>query len=259
LWSYASVEEFIKVIIAVVVANIFGIIYLIYMGEHLFFGVYITSMLFELIIVGCIRFSYRLFRSLKNRKIFNNNKDDKKILIVGSGSTATLIATEIKNHSESYGKVVGFIDDDEKKLNKTIAGVKVLGNNYDIGSIVHKFGINEIIVATPTADPTTLRMILSESKRTTAKVRIIPGIREMIDGQVSLNKIRDVEIEDLLGRDTVNLNVREVIGYLEGKIVMVTGGGGSIGSELCRQIARFNPGKLIILDNYENWMSLLLQ
>jgi FlaA1/EpsC-like NDP-sugar epimerase len=251
LWSYASVEEFIKVIIAVVVANILGIIYLIYMGERLFFGVYITSMLFELIIVGCIRFSYRLFRSLKNRKIFNN-KDDKKILIVGSGSTATLIATEIKNHSDSYGKVVGFIDDDEKKLNKTIAGVKVLGNNYDIGSIVHKFGINEIIVATPTADPTTLRMILSESKRTTAKVRIIPGIREMIDGQVSLNKIRDVEIEDLLGRDTVNLNVREVIGYLEGKIVMVTGGGGSIGSELCRQIARFNPGKLIILDNYEN-------
>jgi FlaA1/EpsC-like NDP-sugar epimerase len=83
-------------------------------------------------------------------------------------------------------------------------------------------------------------------------VRIIPGIREMIDGQVSLNKIRDVEIDDLLGRDTVNLNVREVIGYIEGKIIMVTGGGGSIGSELCRQIARFNPGKLIILDNYEN-------
>lgn len=252
LWSYASVEELLKVILAIVVANILGIIYLIYMGERLFFGVYLTSMLFELIIVGSVRFSYRLFRSLKSRKIFNKNSDEKKILIIGSGSTATLIATEIKNHSENYGQVVGFIDDDEKKLNKTIAGVKVLGNNYDIGSVVHKFGINEIIVATPTADSSTLRMILSESKRTPAKVRIIPGIREMIDGQVSLNKIRDVEIEDLLGRDTVNLNVREVVGYIEGKIIMVTGGGGSIGSELCRQIARFNPGKLIILDNYEN-------
>lgn len=137
-------------------------------------------------------------------------------------------------------------------MNKTIAGVKVLGNNYDIGSIVHKFNVNEIIIATPTADPTTLRMIISECKRTAAKVRIVPGIRELIDGQVSLSKIRDVEIEDLLGRETVNLNIREVVSYLEGKIIMVTGGGGSIGSELCRQIARFNPGKLIILDNYEN-------
>lgn len=252
LWSYASVEEFLKIILAVVVGNIFGVIYLIYMGERLFFGVYITSMLFEFIIVASIRFSHRLMRSLKNRKIFNNKKDDKKILIIGSGSTATLIATEIKNHSNNYGQVIGFIDDDEKKLNKTIAGVKVLGNNYDIGSVVHKYSIDEIVVATPTADPITLRMILGESKRTSAKVRIIPGIREMIDGQVSLNKIRDVEIDDLLGRDTVNLNVREVIGYIEGKIIMVTGGGGSIGSELCRQIARFNPGKLIILDNYEN-------
>ncbi len=252
LWSYASVEELIKILLAVIVANVFGVIYLIYMGERLYFGIYLTSMLFEIAFVSSGRFSYRLVRSLKNRKIFMKQDVQKKILIIGSGATATLIATEIKNHALSYGQVVGFIDEDAKKLNKTIAGVKVLGNNYDIGSIVHKFNINEIIIATPTADPTTLRMIISECKRTPAKVRIVPGIREMIDGQVSLSKIRDVEIEDLLGRETVNLNIREVVSYLEGKIIMVTGGGGSIGSELCRQIARFNPGKLIILDNYEN-------
>jgi FlaA1/EpsC-like NDP-sugar epimerase len=252
LWSYASVEELLKILLAVVVANVFGIIYLIYMGERLYFGIYITSMIFEIALVSSGRFSYRLMRSLKNRKIFMKQDLEKKILIIGSGATATLIATEIKNHASNYGQVIGFIDDDATKLNKTIAGVKVLGNNYDIGSIAHKFNVNEIIIATPTADSTTLRMIISECKRTAAKVRIVPGIREMIDGQVSLSKIRDVEIEDLLGRETVNLNIREVVSYLEGKIIMVTGGGGSIGSELCRQIARFNPGKLIILDNYEN-------
>lgn len=252
LWSYASIEELLKILVAVIVANVFGVIYLIYMGERLYFGIYLTSMVFEIAIVSSIRFSYRLIRSLKNRKIFMKQDLEKKILIIGSGSTATLIATEIKNHALNYGQVIGFIDEDAKKLNKTIAGVKVLGNNYDIGSIVHKFNVNEIIIATPTTDPTTLRMIISESKRTTAKVRIVPGIREMIDGQVSLSKIRDVEIEDLLGRDTINLNIREVVTYLEGKIILVTGGGGSIGSELCRQIARFSPGKLIILDNYEN-------
>nr|WP_320025669.1 nucleoside-diphosphate sugar epimerase/dehydratase [uncultured Acetobacterium sp.] len=252
LWAYASVEELMKILLAGFISNVFGFIYLFYMGERLYFGIYLTTMLFEIAIISSIRFSYRFIRSLKNRKIFMKQDSEKKILIIGSGATATLIATEIKNHVNNYGQVVGFIDEDANKLNKTIAGVKVLGNNYDIGSIVHKFGVNEIIIATPTTDPTTLRMIVSECKRTPAKVRIVPGIREMIDGQVSLSKIRDVEIEDLLGRETVNLNIREVVSYIEGKIIMVTGGGGSIGSELCRQIARFNPGKLIILDNYEN-------
>lgn len=252
LWSYASVEELLKILLAVMVANVFGVLYLIYMGERLYFGIYLTSILFEITLISSIRFSYRLMRSIKNRKILWQQDLEKKILIIGSGATATLIATEIKNHALNYGQVIGFIDEDANKLNKTIAGVKVLGNNYDIVGIAHKFGVNEIIIATPTTDPTTLRMIISECKRTAAKVRIVPGIREMIDGQVSLSKIRDVEIEDLLGRETVNLNSREVVSYLEGKIIMVTGGGGSIGSELCRQIARFNPGKLIILDNYEN-------
>ncbi|HEY5556690.1 nucleoside-diphosphate sugar epimerase/dehydratase [Acetobacterium sp.] len=252
IWTYASVEELMKIVLAGVVSNIFGTIILIYMGERLYFGIYLTIMIFEIAIAGSTRFSYRLVRSLKNKQLFNKKGSEKKILIIGSGATATLIATEIKNHAFNYGHVIGFIDEDENKLNKNIAGVKVRGNNNDIGSIVHRFRVSEIIIATPTADPTTLRMILSECKRTTAKVRIIPGIREMIDGQVSLSKIRDVEIEDLLGRETVNLNVREVVSYIEGKIILVTGGGGSIGSELCRQIARFNPGKLIILDNYEN-------
>lgn len=252
LWAYASVEELMKVVFAGVVSGVFSFIYLTFMGEKLFFGIYLTSMILEIAIVGIIRFSYRFFRRFKNNYPLTTQDYEKRILIVGSGSTASLIATEIKNHALTYGKVIGFIDDDEKKFNKNISGVKVLGNRHDICGIVHRFKVNEIIIATPTAEAATMRMIVNECKRTETKVRIMPGIQEMIGGQVSLSKIRDVEIEDLLGRETVNLNVREVAGYIEGRVIMVTGGGGSIGSELCRQIAKFNPLKLVILDIYEN-------
>lgn len=250
IWKYASVEELIKILVAVSISSVVGGGYLFYTGTDLYLGVYLTIFAAELLSIMAIRFGYRLKKSLDH--FFKKARYQKKILIVGTGSTAALIATEIKNHSTRYGEVVGFIDEDDRKLNKVIAGIKILGNYYDIGGVVYRHRIDEIILASPTADPPTLRMILEESKRTTAKVRIIPGVDEIIDGQVSLNRIRDVGIEDLLGREEVNLNVREVIFYLEGKTVMVTGGGGSIGSELCRQIARFNPKKLIILDNYEN-------
>ncbi|AFA48863.1 polysaccharide biosynthesis protein [Acetobacterium woodii] len=252
LWSYASVDEFMKILIAGFVTNVFSTVYLILMGAQLFFGVYITAMILEVGFIGGVRFSYRLLRNLKNKNLFNKQEHEKKILIIGSGSTATLIATEIRNHASNYGQVIGFIDDDENKLNKSISGVKVLGNYHDIYGIVYKYHINEIIIAVPTAGPYTVRMVIAECKRTDAKVRIMPGIREVIDGQVSLNKIRGVEIEDLLGRDSVNLHVTEVISYIENKTILVTGGGGSIGSELCRQLAKFNPKKLVILDNYEN-------
>lgn len=252
LWTYASVDELIKIVLAGVVSNIFGTLYLVFMGERLYFGIYLTAMILEIAIIGGVRFNSRLVRSIKNKNLFNKQVSDKRILIIGSGATATLIATEIKNHASSYGQVIGFIDDDESKLHKNIAGVKVLGNNHDIYGIVFKYRVTEIIIAMPTAGPYTMRMIIDECKRTNVKVRIMPGIREVIDGQVSLNKIRGVEIEDLLGREAVNLHISEVISYIENKTIMVTGGGGSIGSELCRQIAKLNPGKLIILDNYEN-------
>ncbi|MDF1616963.1 polysaccharide biosynthesis protein [Petrocella sp. FN5] len=252
LWAYASVEELMKVVAAGIAANILGTIYLISMGIRLYFGVYIIGAILEITVVGCIRFSYRFFRRVKNHYPITRQECTNNILVVGSGATGSLIATEIKNHSTAYGQVIGFIDDDEHKLYKTIAGVKVLGNYHDIYSVAHRFKIDEIIIAVPTASGAVMKQIIEESKRSDAKVRIMPGIREVIDGQVSLSKIRDVEIEDLLGRDMINLNVTEVASYIEDKVIMVTGGGGSIGSELCRQIARFLPSKLIILDVYEN-------
>ncbi|VDN46247.1 putative UDP-sugar epimerase involved in biofilm matrix formation [Petrocella atlantisensis] len=252
LWAYASVEELLKVVMAGITANTLGTIYLISMGVKLYFGVYLIGAIFEITIVGFIRFSYRYFRRIKNKYPVTRQEYIKKILIIGSGATGSLIASEIKNHSIAYGQVIGFIDDEEHKLYKTIGGVKVLGNYYDIYSVAHRFKIDEIIIALPATTTATMKQIIAECNRTEARVKIVPDIREIIDGQVSLSKIRDVEIEDLLGRDIVNLNVTEVANYIEDKVIMVTGGGGSIGSELCRQIARFLPSKLIILDIYEN-------
>ncbi len=252
LWAYASVEELLKVVMAGITANVLGTIYLISMGFELYFGIYLIGAIFEITIVGFIRFSYRFFRRIKNNYPILRQAHSNNILIVGSGVAGSLIAGEIMNHSVSYGQVIGFIDDDAHKLYKSIGGVKVLGNYHDIYSVAHRFNIDEIIIALPSSTTVAMKQILEECNRSEAKVRIIPSIREIIDGQLSLSKIRDVQIEDLLGRDIVNLNVMEVANYIEDKVIMVTGGGGSIGSELCRQIARFLPSKLIILDVYEN-------
>ncbi|PKM68168.1 MAG: nucleoside-diphosphate sugar epimerase [Firmicutes bacterium HGW-Firmicutes-2] len=252
IWEYASIEELMKVIAAVFVGNVLSMIYLMTVDFNVYFGIYLSAFIFEVVVIGGNRLSYRVYRRILRQQPLTKQAEIKKSLIIGSGATASLIATEIKNHKDTYGAVVGFIDDDPDKYGKSIAGTKVIGNRYDIFSVANKYFVTEIIVATPTLNKADMKEILEECKRTTAKVRIMPGVREMIDGQVSMSKIRDVEIEDLLGRDEVNLNVKQIASYIEGQVIMVTGGGGSIGSELCRQIAKFNPQKLIILDIYEN-------
>lgn len=252
LWEYASIEELMKVVCAVLSANFFSILFMFFLKFNIYIGIHIVSILMEIALVGGIRFSYRFLRRIRNNQSVWRQKFNKNILIIGSGSTASIIANEIKYHSETYGHVIGYIDDDKNKIGQIIAGTKILGNRFDIYKISKKYKVDEIIVAVPTASKEDLKEILSESKRCETKVKIIPGITEILDGKNSINKIRDVEIEDLLGRNPVDLNVNEIALYLKGKVILVTGGGGSIGSELCRQIARFNPKKLIIVDIYEN-------
>lgn len=252
LWEYASIEELIKVVGAITIANIVSVTYMIIMGMPLFFGIYFVAVLFEMAFVGGGRFSYRFFRRLRHHRNVLKQNYDRNVLVVGCGSTASMIATEIKNHPDTYGQVVGYVDDDNSKIGKSIAGIKVLGNRHDIYGICKRYSIDEIILAIPTLTKQDVREVLSECKRTGAKVKIIPGIMEIIDGKVSMSQIREVEIEDLLGRDTVDLNVQEIATYIEDKTILVTGGGGSIGSELCRQIVKYNPKQLVILDIYEN-------
>ncbi len=251
IWEYASIEELMKVAMGVFVGTLLSLLLMAYVGLGVYPGVYVIAMVFEFIYLGGERFAYRILRRIRNRQSVVR-QETKEVLIIGSGSTACIIANEIKNHPKDYGHVAGFVEDDAKKLYKTIAGVKILGNRYDIYSITKRFAIEEIIIAAPTLDNISMKEIVSECKRTNAKVRILPGMKEVIGGNISMSHIRDVEIEDLLGRDPVKLNTAQIATYIEDNVILVTGGGGSIGSELCRQIARFSPRRLVILDIYEN-------
>lgn len=190
LWEYASIEELMKVVIAVLAANFIGFIYMISIGMDIFLGIYLIAVTFEILAVGGLRFGYRFARRLKNHKPLTRQTYSKHVLIIGSGATASLIANEIKNHPDDYGQVVGFVDDDERKFGKMISGVKVLGNRYDIYSLSKRHHVEEIIVAMPTAAPSDMKEILAECKRGDVKVRILPGVREIIDGHVSMKRIR---------------------------------------------------------------------
>jgi len=252
LWEYASIEELIQIVQSTVIANIIGFIYIYIKHIHISLSVLILVLGLDIALIGGIRFSYRVFRRLKNNRSITVQGAEKSILVVGAGATADMITVQIKNNPSIYGKLIGYIDDDEKLYNTVIKGTKVLGNRFDIYSIVKRYNINEIILAIPTVSPKDKALILEECSKTNCKVKTVPGIQEIVDGQVSMSEIRDVEIEDLLGRDPVNLDSFEISKELKDKVVLVTGGGGSIGSELCRQIAQFHPKKLIILDIYEN-------
>lgn len=252
IWEYASIEELIRIVFAVAVSCSFGTLYLLMQGTTMKSTVMIMICLLEMAGISGIRFSYRVVRRFKNKRSIFRQDSLRNVLIIGAGATAGMIAKEMQERPELHGVLKGYIDDADHLHNKYINGAKVLGNRHDIYSVVNRHKIDEIIVAIPSADKKTTKEIMEECSRCNCKVKTAPGIHEIIDGKVSMNQIRDVEIEDLLGREPVKLDMSGISSYLTDKVVLVTGGGGSIGSELCRQIAKFGPMKLIILDIYEN-------
>ena len=186
-------------------------------------------------------------------KASNTKSDDKpNVLIVGAGSAGTMILREIQSSDRINYHAVGFLDDAPYKLRSTILGVRVLGTTDDVEKIVKDYDVNLIIIAIPGASAKVIKEISAKCVNAKCEVKILPGLYQLVDGQVSVSKLRHVDVNDLLGRDPVHTNLDEVAGYIEDKVVLVTGGGGSIGSELCRQIANHNPKQLIILDIYEN-------
>ena len=199
---------------------------------------------------------YRLFL----RSIVNNNsiffiisrKSSTNLLIIGAGMSAREIIITINNSMKSKYNIVGLIDDDISKINHMILGVKVLGTRNDIQRIVEEKDVNLIFLAINHISPMDRKNILNICQETNVKTRVLPTTEAIIDQKGALNSLRDVEIEDLLGRNTIELKNNDISGTIKGKTVLVTGGGGSIGSELCRQIAKYRPGKLIIFDIYEN-------
>ncbi len=213
-------------------------------------GVVVCGVFF---ILSCIVVSsYRVIRMLRVRVLKHNLTEKQRVLIVGAGSAGTTILREIQT-SEKLNKVaVGFIDNDEHKIGTTVLGVKVLGKCEDIVEIAKKANADSIIIAIPSTSAKVLKEITQLCLQTGCDVKTLPGLYQLIDGNVSVSRLRDVDVQDLLGREPVRVNLDEVMGYIEEQVVLVTGGGGSIGSELCRQIATHNPKQLIILDIYEN-------
>ena len=173
-------------------------------------------------------------------------------MIVGAGESGILVLRELKRHPELGNLPILFVDDDSSKLGGTISGIPVLGDRHEIPKLAEKYDIEQIIVAMPSVKGDDQREILEICSRTATKVKIVPGMYEMIDDKIEIQDIRDIEIDDLLGREEVVLDNKQLNEFLTNKTILVTGGGGSIGSELCRQIAKYQPKELIILDIYEN-------
>lgn len=251
LWEYASIDEMLEVIGSSIVANMVVAFYMFLVEFPLPKSIYIMVTVIDMIFIGGIRFLYRALRRLRCNFIM---KDEgyKKVLIIGAGAAGAMVIKELRNHRNLHSRPIALIDDNPQKRRQNINGVPVVGSREDIVSVCNIYNIDEIIIAIPSASGKEIREIVNECKKTKCKTKILPGVYELIDEQVSVSKIRDVEISDLLGRKEVKLEIENVYNYIKGKNVLITGGGGSIGSELCRQIARFEPNKLIILDIYEN-------
>jgi FlaA1/EpsC-like NDP-sugar epimerase len=252
LWKYASINELIMIVSACVTAALAAYIFCSIILFSMPLSAYMLYCFFSIVFAGTIRLNYRLLRRFRIIMYKNGANSYKRVMIIGAGEAGAMVIKELKNHPEMCLKPVAVIDDDKAKHKSKILGIPVYGGREFIQRVAEQKAIDEIIVAIPSAPKDEIRKILHECKKTKCKLKTLPGVYELIDGKVTIKQIRDVQIEDLLGREPVKVDIDEISQYLSGQVVLVTGGGGSIGSELCRQIARFNPKKLLILDIYEN-------
>lgn len=250
LWKYASIKELFNIIVACTISYTFKYFVTNWMGisqprSTIFFGWVLL-----IILVFATRFSYRFLRYIVHEN--TQRKGIKKIMVVGAGDAGNMIIREIRSSGILKSKVVCAIDDDKNIHGLNIQGVKIIGGRDQIKEAVKKYKVDEIIIAMPSVSSRERKKIYDICKDTQCTLRTIPGMYQIINNEVKLSDLREVQIEDLLGRDTVDINVDEILDYVKGRAILVTGAGGSIGSELCRQIAGHNPKKLVMLDIYEN-------
>ena len=250
LWRYAEIDEVIIIAKACIVNTVLLIGVVLLMKLPIPFYFYYINYIMNVAIICGIRIVYRYLRHYRLRKI--SSSDVSRVLIIGGGNGGSMVINELYNNPQLNKVPVAIVDDDRSKIGRIMHGVPILDSTYEIESIVKKMKIDEIIFSIASINNERKQEILKICNQTKCRVRTIPGIYEIIDGKVDIKKIRDVEIKDLLGRKPVEVNLNEISRYITDKVVLVTGGGGSIGSELCRQIAANNPKMLIIVDIYEN-------
>ena len=259
MWVYASIKELKLILAAVTVSSsVISAIMLILFSNRVFISfprsVLVIDWILSLLFVGGLRFGLRvLFEGNKNRlpsKFINEKK--KNTLIIGAGDMGAVVARELVKNPSLETKPIGFLDDNPEKLKQQLHGIPVIGRLKDLSKTIRTFNINEVIIAIPSASGGAIRGIIDTCRKNKIPFRTMPGILELIGGKANVTRLREVEISDLLRRPPTQINEELVGNILAGKTVLVTGAGGSIGQELCRQIARWNPGKIILLGHGEN-------
>jgi len=248
LWRYASIHELLAITSAVTVSSVLIFIYMFGMGSKLPRSIPIITWLIVLALVGLSRLFFRVLYMLRNTR----KASCSKVLIIGAGDAGAMIARELRQRFYDTKNLIGFIDDDRSKIKNKLFGVPVLGTRDDLSEVVCKYSVAEIIIAIPSANGERLREIFKACRETKCTVKTVPGLYEIIDGQVTVDQLRNIDLEDILRREPVKLDLGQIAGYLTGKRVLVTGAGGSIGSELCRQIAKMSPSHVTLLGKGEN-------
>lgn len=251
VWTYAGTHEVVLVVTACILSTAFqamGFLMLNLIVPRSYYIIYTFLMIMTTILS---RFSYRALRSAQ-RRIKKSGKRPVNTMVIGAGEAGSMIIHELRTSRHLNRNLVCVIDDNPSKKGKYLQGVRIYGGRENIFSCTEKYDVEEIILAIPSASPKTTKEILKICNQTDCKLKILPGMYQLITEEVSVSKLKEVSIEDLLGRDSIDIDLDSVAGYVRGKTVLVTGGGGSIGSELCRQVANYNPRCLIIFDIYEN-------
>lgn len=252
IWRYVSVAEASNIIISYMIIGVFTVIYNCIPVQKLPWSVIFIAFIMNGAFCFGIRFGYRYILYLSTENAIRTGGEEQRVLIVGAGQAATEILKELSNGQHNEIRICALVDDNAAKNGRYLEGIRIEGNRYDIPELVEKYKIDTIIFAIPTASPEERRDILNICKETGCHLQTVPSLYQIVDGTLSVSKLRDVNITDLLGRDEIKVNNEEILEAVQGKVIMVTGGGGSIGSELCRQIAKAGPKQLIIFDIYEN-------
>lgn len=251
LWEYAGMEEAIGIVGACFVSELCEVALIMGFEAFLPRSYYVLHMIYLLLLVGSSRALYRIARH-KRQDFREPFKKKTRVMVVGAGEAGRALIHEIQNSRYLNQKVCCVIDDSRRKIGRYILGIRIVGDRTTIPKYVKRFDIQQIIITIPSVSMAELRPILDICKETGCMLKTLPGMYQLVNGEVSVSKLRPVNIDDLLGRDEIRVNMDEIMDYVSEKVIMVTGGGGSIGSELCRQIAGHKPKQLVIFDIYEN-------
>ena len=250
LWAYAGVTELQNIMAACVISAALQALTLMFSNHNVPRSYYFIYALCLIAFTMLSRFAYRFARDNKHRR--HNAKNGTAVMVIGAGDAGNVIIKEINNSYYSTMSIKCIIDDDPDKWGRYVQGIKVVGGRESIIENASLCGIDEIIIAIPSAPKRVIKDIITICQETNCKLRTLPGMYQLVNGEVDISKLRDVDVEDLLGRDPIKVDLESILTYVKGKTVLVTGGGGSIGSELCRQVAMHQPKQLIIIDIYEN-------